>query len=160
MPPAAGVAELAELVAGLLGDAAIEAANRQAVQQILSAEPVLIDVIPALEAIPALGDGKTILHAGPPIAWRRMCGPLQGAICGAIVFEGWAADLAAAAELAAAGGVTFKPNHHFDAVGPMTGITTRSMPVLVVENRKFGNRAYCTINEGLGKVMRFGGNDA
>ena len=160
MPPAAGVAELAELVAGLLGDAAIEAANRQAVQRILSADPVLIDVIPALQAIPALGDGMTILHAGPPIAWRRMCGPLQGAICGAIVFEGWAADLAAAAELAAAGGVTFTPNHHFDAVGPMTGITTRSMPVLVVENRKFGNRAYCTINEGLGKVMRFGGNDA
>ena len=42
----------------------------------------------------------------------------------------------------------------------MTGITTRSMPLMVVENRTFGNRAYCAINEGLGKVMRFGGNDA
>jgi hypothetical protein len=42
----------------------------------------------------------------------------------------------------------------------MTGMITRSMPVMVVENKKFGNRAYCTINEGLGKVMRFGGNDA
>jgi len=84
----------------------------------------------------------------------------NGAICGAIVFEGWAGDLAAAEKLAASGAVKFAPNHHFGAVGPMTGITTRSMPLLVVENRKFGNWAACTINEGLGKVMRFGGNDA
>src|SRR6185295_18754791 len=106
-----------------------------------------------------LGD-RVILHAGPPIAWERMCGPLRGAVAGAIVFEGWAADLEAAAALAASGGISFHPNHHFGAVGPMTGITTRSMPVMVVENRAFGNRACCTINEGLGKVMRFGGNDA
>jgi hypothetical protein len=89
-----------------------------------------------------------------------MCGPLQGAVCGAIVFEGWAGDLAAAEKLAAGGGVEFAPNHDFGAVGPMTGITTRSMPLLVVENRPFGNRAVCALNEGLGKVMRFGGNDA
>jgi hypothetical protein len=89
-----------------------------------------------------------------------MCGPLRGAICGAAVFEGWAPDLAAAEKLAASGAIEFAPNHHFGAVGPMTGITTRSMPLLVVENRAFGNWAACTINEGLGKVMRFGGNDA
>jgi hypothetical protein len=100
-----------------------------------------------------------LLHSGPPIGWDRMCGPMRGAVAGAIVFEGWAEDLEAAAGMAAAGEVAFHPNHHFDAVGPMTGITTRSMPVMVVENRRFANRAYCTINEGLGKVMRFGGND-
>jgi hypothetical protein len=76
------------------------------------------------------------------------------------VFEGWAPDLASAEKLAATGGVRFAPNHHYGAVGPMTGITTRSMPLLVVENRAGGNRAYCALNEGLGKVMRFGGNDA
>ena len=101
-----------------------------------------------------------MLHAGPPIEWARMCGPLRGAVCGAIVFEGWAPDLAAAEKLAASGGVKFAPNHHYGAVGPMTGITTRSMPLLIVENRAFGNRAVCALNEGLGKVMRFGGNDA
>ena len=89
-----------------------------------------------------------------------MCGPLRGAIQGAIVLEGWAPDLAAAEMLAASGGVDFEPCHHHDAVGPMTGLITRSMPVMIVENRAFGTRAYCTINEGLGKVMRFGGNDA
>jgi Protein of unknown function (DUF1116) len=159
-PPAGGDAELAFMVARLSGDEAIEAANNEAVQRMLSGEPVLVDVVPAIEAIPALREGKTILHAGPPIEWARMCGPLQGAICGAIVFEGWATDLQAAEGLAASGSVRLLPNHHFDAVGPMTGLTTRSMPVMVVENRKFANRAYCTINEGLGKVMRFGGNDA
>ena len=100
-----------------------------------------------------------ILHAGPPIEWARMCGPMRGAVAGAIVLEGWAPTLEAANALAASGEIRFAPNHHFDAVGPMTGLTTRTMPVMVVENRAFGNRAYCTVNEGLGKVMRFGGND-
>ena len=79
---------------------------------------------------------------------------------GGAVLEGWARDLDEAEALAAGGGLDFAPNHHHDAVGPMTGIITRGMPVMVVENRTFGNRAYCTVNEGLGKVMRFGGNDA
>ncbi|MEE8273465.1 MAG: DUF1116 domain-containing protein [Alphaproteobacteria bacterium] len=124
-----------------------------------SAEPVLVDVRPAGEVIAGLGE-RVVLHAGPPIDWARMCGPLKGAVAGAAVLEGWAEDLAAAEALAASGGIAFHPNHHFDAVGPMTGLTTRGMPVMVVENRRFGNRAYCTLNEGLGKVMRFGGNDA
>ena len=141
-------------------DEAIEQANAEALRRILAAEPVLADVRTAHELIPALGAGRLLLHAGPPIEWHRMCGPMRGAVCGAIVFEGWAADLAAAEQLVASGGVQFAPNHHHGAVGPMTGITTRSMPLLVVENRKFGNWAACTINEGLGKVMRFGGNDA
>ncbi|HEX2331991.1 MAG TPA: DUF1116 domain-containing protein [Burkholderiales bacterium] len=141
-------------------DEKIEAANREALRRILAAEPVLTDVRRAGDLIPELEARRLVLHAGPPIAWERMCGPLRGAICGALVFEGWAADLAAAEELAASGAVEFAPNHHFGAVGPMTGITTRSMPLLVVENRAFGNWAACTINEGLGKVMRFGGNDA
>jgi Protein of unknown function (DUF1116) len=159
-PPAGGDPDLAALLVHLASDPAIAAANAAAVQRMLEAEPVLVDVVQAADAIPRLSDGRTVLHAGPPIDWERMCGPLRGAICGAIVFEGWAENLAAAEELAAGGGVSFHPNHDFDAVGPMTGLTTRSMPVLAVENRTFQNRAYATINEGLGKVMRFGGNDA
>jgi hypothetical protein len=138
---------------------AIEQANREALDRMLEGEPVLMDVVPAVEAIPALRD-RMLLHAGPPIGWERMCGPLRGAVAGAIKFEGWAGDLETAAAMAERGDIAFEPNHHFGAVGPMTGITSRSMPLLVVENRRFGNRAYCTLNEGLGKVMRFGGNDA
>src|SRR5919197_1844854 len=140
--------------------AAIDGGNAEALARILAADPWLIGVRRAGELIPALDAQPLILHAGPPVEWTRMCGPLRGAVCGAIVFEGWAADLAAAEALAARGGVRFAPNHHYGAVGPMTGITTGSQPLLVVENRSQGNRALCTINEGLGKVMRFGGNDA
>lgn len=136
----------------------ISDANEEALSRIVAADPVLADVRPAGEAIRGLDEG-VLLHAGPPIAWERMCGPLRGAIAGAAVLEGWAEDLAAGEALAASGGIAFHPNHHFGAVGPMTGVTTRSMPVMIVENRRFGNRAYCALNEGLGKVMRFGGND-
>jgi hypothetical protein len=135
----------------------IEAANREALRRMEEADPVLVDVRKAADVIPRLGR-HMILHAGPPIVWPEMCGPLRGAIAGAVLYEGWAPDLAAAEALAAAGGIEFHPNHHFDAVGPMTGMTTMSMPLMVVENRRFGNRAYCALNEGLGKVMRFGAN--
>ena len=141
-------------------DEKTELANDEALRRILAAEPVLVEVRRAGELIGALDAGRLVLHAGPPLGWERMCGTLRGAICGALVFEGWASDLAAAEALAASGAIEFAPNHRFGAVGPMTGVTTRSMPLLVVENRAFGNRAFCAINEGLGKVMRFGGNDA
>ncbi len=136
----------------------IETANKEALSRILAADPVLVDVVPAVEAIPTLTEHR-ILHAGPPINWDQMCGPMRGAVCGIAVFEGWANDLNDAAELSSEGAFEFLPNHHFDAVGPMTGVTTLGQPVMVVENRTNGNRAYCAINEGLGKVMRFGGND-
>ena len=137
----------------------IENANKEAVRRMLAAEPILVDVVPAGDIVPDLHD-QMILHAGPPIEWCRMCGPMQGAIAGIAVFEEWAKDLKQAATAAAAGHFSFDANHHHDAVGPMTGMTTASQPVLVVENQKTGNQSYCTINEGLGKVMRFGGNDA
>ena len=137
----------------------IEQANAETLRRMLAGEPVLVDCIPAREAIPALKPGM-ILHSGPPIEWTRMCGPMRGAVTGIAVFEGWASDLVDAEKKAASGAFAFAPNHHHGTVGPMTGMTTVSQPLLVVENRAFGNRAYCAINEGLGKVMRFGGNDA
>ncbi len=136
----------------------IAKANQEAHRRILRSEPVLVDVKLAKDAIPRLAD-RTILHSGPPITWDRMCGPMRGAIAGAIVFEGWAKNLDDATKLAASGEIKFEPNHHYNGVGPMTGVTTRNMAVLVVENRAFGNFSFCTVNEGMGNVMRFGGND-
>ena len=161
-PPSADPDVLAladRLEAGTAAGDRIDAANREAVDRMLRGDPVLVDVLPAEEAVPGMRD-RLLLHAGPPVEWGRMCGPMRGAVAGAAVLEGWARDLDEAETLAARGGIDFAPNHHHDAVGPMTGIITRSMPVMVVENRTFGNRACCTLNEGLGKVMRFGGNDA
>src|SRR5262249_25493286 len=118
----------------------IDQANHEAQRRIIDGEPILVDVVPASQPIPRRAD-TVICHAGPPIGWERMCGPLRGAVTGIAVFEGWAADLDAAAAKAAAGTFAFHPNHHFGAVGPMTGMTTRSQPLLVVENKTFGNRA-------------------
>ena len=161
-PPSAAPSALAlaeRLEAGSPLGNRVDAANREAVERLLRGDPVLADVLPAEEVVPGMRD-RLLLHAGPPVEWARMCGPMRGAAAGAAVLEGWADDLDAAAALAAEGGFDFEPNHDHDAVGPMTGIITRSMPVMVVENRAFANRAFCTLNEGLGKVMRFGGNDA
>ncbi len=136
----------------------IDAANAEALRRILTSDPVLSDVQPAGEVLEGFDD-RTILHAGPPITWDRMCEPMKGAALAAAVYEGWAENLDEAKSLISSGGVTFRPNHDFNAVGPMTGITTPHLPVLVVENAAFGNRAFCTVNEGMGNVMRFGGND-
>lgn len=134
----------------------INEANAAVVAEIRKARPRLVDVRTARDVIPALREGRTLLHAGPPIQWAAMTGPMQGAVLGAALFEGWAATKEEAGELAAAGGIRFSPCHHNDAVGPMGGITSASMPVLVVRNAEQGNAAYCNLNEGIGKVMRFG----
>ena len=156
-PPANGDPALGRSLALMTNDPRIEAANRTAFDRYLSAAPKIIDVLAAKDAIASMGS-KTILHAGPPIVWDDMCGPVKGAIVGAILYEGWAKDAAAAEALAAGGDVAFAPCHHHQAVGPMAGILSPSMPVWVVENTDGGNRAYCSLNEGLGKVLRFGAN--
>jgi len=118
---------------------------------------VLVDCVPAREAL-GLAE-RTVLHSGPPLAWERACPPVQTAILCAIRYEGWAVDDAGAQRLVESGAVKLAPCHHSGAAGPMTGMVTASMPVFVLENRPRGNRAFATINEGLGKVLRFGAND-
>jgi hypothetical protein len=136
-------------------DARIAEANAKAVERLLSAEPRVIGIGIASEVIPGMTD-RTLLHAGPPVDWERMCGPMRGAVIGGLLYEQMAASAEEAAELAASGGVHFSPCHHHQTVGPMAGVVTPSMPVWIVENATFGNRAYCTLNEGLGKVLRYG----
>jgi len=157
-PPGAGDAGLGMRLARLLVDPRVDAANTEALGRFLAAQPVLVDVLLARDAITALDGERRILHAGPPIAWEDMCGPMQGAIAGAIAYEGWAATPDEGAALAAGGAVALEPCHDHAAVGPMAGVVSPSMPVWVVENATAGNRAYCNFNEGLGKVLRFGAN--
>jgi uncharacterized protein DUF1116 len=133
----------------------VDTANAEALRHLLAAHQVLVDVRPAAEVVPGM-TSDLILHAGPPVEWSRMSGPLRGAILGAMLYERMAATQEDAARLAESGRVRFEPCHHHSAVGPMAGVTTASMPVAVVENRARGNRAYATLNEGLGKVLRYG----
>jgi len=133
----------------------IENANRLAAQRILDSTPVLAGVARADEVIPAMAR-NLVLHAGPPIEWPRMSGPLRGAVIGGLIFEGLARDEREATALVERGEVRFAPCHHHQAVGPMAGVTTASMPVYIVENRAFGTRAFSTLNEGYGRVLRYG----
>ena len=157
-PPAGGDPWLMAILDRLQArSASIEAANAEVLARIVDAETVLLDCRPAWEAL-ALPE-RTVLHAGPPLAWARMCEPMRAAVLCAIRYEGWARNDDAAQVLIETGRVSLEPCHHWRAVGPMTGIITRSMPVLVVVDRTHGARAHVTINEGLGKVLRFGAND-
>ena len=159
-PPALGDRDAAWALAQVFQHPAVEEANRVAFDRLLGAHPVLIDVAIARDAIAAMASGRRlILHAGPPIAWPAMCGPMRGAILGAMLLEGWADSIGTAQRLVDAGEIALEPNHHHRAVGPMAGIISPSMPLWVVENQRGGNRAYSNFNEGLGKVLRFGAND-
>lgn len=136
-------------------DARIRRANEKVMEIILSGTPHFIGLDIARNVIPGMTE-DTILHAGPPITWDRMCGPMRGGIMAGLVYEGRADSPKAAEKLAASGKIRFAPCHEHSAVGPMAGIVTPSMPVMIIRNTKYGNTAYCTLNEGLGKVLRYG----
>jgi hypothetical protein len=134
---------------------AIEKANAEVVKIILSGMPQLIGLERAIDVIPGMKPDM-LLHAGPPITWDRMCGPMRGAVIGALLYEGKAQTADEAQEIAASGAIEFSPCHEHSSVGPMAGIISPSMPVFVLHNEAHGNHAYCTLNEGLGKVLRYG----
>lgn len=133
----------------------IEKANEKATKIILNGKPHLVALEKAIDVIPGMKKNM-LLHAGPPITWDRMCGPMRGAIMGALVYEGLAGSPEEAEKLAASGEIEFDPCHEHSTVGPMAGIVAPSMPVFVLKNEEYGNMAYCTMNEGLGKVLRYG----
>lgn len=138
-----------------MGYQIIDEANQAVIDKMIAAAPFLVDVVPAKDKIPELKE-HVLLHAGPPIKYENMTDPMKGACIGAILFEEWANDEDAARELLENDKIEFIPCHHVNAVGPMGGITSMNMPVLVVENRESGNEAYCQMNEGIGAVLRFG----
>lgn len=151
-PPAGDIQALLKL----LNSQEVEAANTLALERIVTAHPLITDVQPAHTAIPHAFTNRKLLHAGPPIGWTRMCGPMRGAIIGACLYEGWAQNEQEAIQLAESGELVFEPCHHYHAVGPMAGILSPSMPVFLVEDQIYGNRTFSSLNEGLGKVLRYG----
>jgi len=154
-PPMAGTTE--DLDAVLADERRVEA-NALAVQRMLSVRAMVVDVVPAADAL-GLGP-KDLLHAGPPIDWERASGPMRGALMGAALFEHLVTDPDQAADLVRRGEITLDPCHHHNAVGPMAGVISPSMWVFVIEDPASGHRTYCSLNEGLGKVLRYGAYSA
>jgi len=125
----------------------IEKANEEAARRLIQGEPMLVDIAPAGEVIPEM-QGRMITHSGPPIEWPRMCGAQKGAIIGQVLYEGWAKTVDEAKAMLEKGAIRLEPNHHHQTVGPMAGTISPSAPVWVVENKAFGNRAFCRQVEG------------
>ncbi|WP_193598520.1 DUF1116 domain-containing protein [Microbacterium sp. YJN-G] len=160
-PPGGGDPEVIAALSRLEDPAVaekIDAANQVALERILGSQPFLEGFGQALDTVPGMTK-KTILHAGPPIEFTRMSGPMKGAVTGALVFEGLAKDVDEAFELAASGEITFAPCHEHQSVGSMAGVTSASMWVHKVTNRAYGNTAYTNLSEQLSKILRFGAND-
>ncbi|GAA0556911.1 DUF1116 domain-containing protein [Actinomadura livida] len=150
-PPPAGTEQA---LAAVLGDPGHADANARAVRRMVTARPHLVDVRPAREVLGL--DAGTFLHAGPPLEWERASGPMRGALMGAMLLEGLAATPEEAERELARGAAALEPCHHHATVGPMAGVVSPSMWMWVVEDAEHGGRSYCSLNEGLGKVLRYG----
>jgi hypothetical protein len=158
-PPAGGDHAVGMQLAALINHPGVEQANQRAYTAYLEAQPILVGVARAGEALPGFA-GRMLLHAGPPIAFDRMNGPMQGAVAGALVFEGLAKNLDEATRLAASGAITFAPCNERQCVGSMAGVTSASMFMHVVQNKTHGNFAYTNLSEQMAKILRMGANDA
>jgi uncharacterized protein DUF1116 len=155
-PPAEGDDAVGLRLARLVADPRIEAANAEALERMLAVRPHWVDVARAGDVLPELDERRLLLHAGPPIAYEDMCGPMRAGVVGAALLEGWADSPEAAERMAGAGEIAFSPCHHHDAVGPMAGIISASMPLIVAEDPATGARAYTNLNEGAGRALRYG----
>ena len=133
----------------------VQEANREALRRMLAVRPQVVDIVSAHEAMPAL-DERTFFHAGPPLTWKSASGPMRGALIGAMIYEGIAETQKQAEAMGHNGDIKLIPCHHNHAVGPMAGVISRSMPVFVIRDRDGDGVSYATLNEGLGKVLRYG----
>lgn len=133
----------------------LKKANEKALEAIQSAQPIIAGVESAIDVVPGMKK-NLILHAGPPITWEKMSGPLKGAVIGGLIYEGLANNSTDAEKLAESGKIEFEPWHEHSGVGPMAGVATASMPVWIIKNKLNERRTFCTLNEGLGKVLRYG----
>ncbi len=155
-PPADGDDGLGLKLARLVADPAIEEANEWALERMLAVRAHWVDVARAGDVLPALDAERLLLHAGPPIAWEDMCGPMRAGVVGAVHLEGWASTPEAAERMAGSGEIAFSPCHHHGAVGPMAGIISPSMPLIVAQDPASGRTAYSNLNEGAGRCLRYG----
>lgn len=155
--PPMGGEKVARALARLVNRVEVDAANATAFARYLAANPTLVGVAPARNAIIDLPD-RILLHSGPPIDWGDMCEPVKGAMIGACLYEGWADSQEGARDLLDSADILFAPCHHYAAVAPMAGIISPSMPVWIVEDVVHGSTTFSNLNEGLGKVLRFGAN--
>ena len=155
-PVAGGDPELIQLISDIEKNRdQVDEANQKVLSIFQDAEVALVGMDIAIDVIPNMHN-KLFLHAGPPIEFSRMSGPMKGAIIGAILYEKLASSEEEAIQLAESGQLEFSPNHEYSSIAPMAGVISANMPVFVMHNRTHDTFAYTNVNEGPGKALRFG----
>lgn len=155
--PGGGVGDVVAALARLMGPKSklVDKANDEVVSRLNDGVPMLKGIDRAGAVVPGMGE-RTVLHCGPAIEWRDMCNPLQRSIKAAIVAEGWARDVDAAAKLVVSGEIQLEPANEHATVVPMATSIGPSAPVYVVENAHGGTVAFSSVNQGSGAVQWFG----
>jgi len=155
--PAGGDLDAVAALIRLYGDAAteIDAANAEVVRRLDTGVPQLTGVSTVGAVVPGV-EGRMLLHCGPPLPYGEHCDPLRRSLRATVVAEGWAADVGAADALLDSGVITLDAANHHDTVVPMAGAIGPSAPVLVVDERESGLRAFAPLNQGPGEVAWFG----
>ena len=125
----------------------IDTANAKAFSILISGEPVLVDVRPAIEVLPGMTK-NTVLTSGPPLPWKQYVGGQRNGLIGGALYEGLAKNKDDAVAKFESGEINIGGCHDYGAVGSLAGIYSASMNVFVVENRTYGNFGYCNMYEG------------
>ena len=118
-PPGNADPVLAWNLARLMDDARISAANAEACKRIIQSRPLWEDIALRADSVwPEMKGTRLLLHAGPPVAWDAMCGPMHGAMVGAVLYEGWAKTPEQAQKMLARGDIEFAQTNHILSYGP------------------------------------------
>jgi hypothetical protein len=135
-------------------------ANLEAFTRMATADPVLVEVAPAIDVVPGLAP-NVVLTSGAPLAWSEYVGGQRAAVVGGALYEGLGRDEDDVERKIRGGEIVVSGCHEYGCVGSVAGIFTASMPVFVVENADRGNRAFCNFYEGPShKRLNYGVYDA
>jgi hypothetical protein len=122
-------------------------ANQAAFKRLTQADPVLVEIRPAIDVVPGMTHAM-VLTSGSPMAWADYFGGQRDAIIGGALHEGLARNRDEAIAKLDAGEIIVSTCHEHDCIGSVAGIYTASMPVFVAEDRNGGTRAFCNFYEG------------
>lgn len=135
-----------------------DAAGRRSVELLDRTTARLVGVRPACEVVQGIGP-RHFLHAGPPIEMDEIPGPMRGALIAGLMFEKEAHSVEQAEQIIDQGGLSISSCNDAGGAGPVAGVVTPTMPVVVAETST-GSLAFSPLNEGRGRVLRFGATDS
>jgi hypothetical protein len=130
-------------------------ADRGALEHMHAVRPVWRGIALAHDVIAF--PGRAILHAGPPVRLDQIARPLANSAIMAILYEGWAQDVASAASMLDRGAVRLLPAQDFRAMVPLAAVVSPNMAVqIVADARNPDNAVFSPLNGGIALAQRLG----